>query len=149
VYQKHCLRRIIPPDFKVDKLPNVTLDLPGSWAGSISTNTANMPNNSLFFWAYEKEDGSFLANSSEPWGIWLSGGPGYASTASLMIENGPLLVTEDNTFVENEYSWNRLADWMWVDSPIGVGYRSVAIMLCITCFVLMFVISTVQSYREH
>ena len=36
------------------------------------------PNDTLFFWAFEKENGSLTAGanerSTEPWGIWLNGG---------------------------------------------------------------------------
>ncbi len=36
------------------------------------------PNNTLFFWGFEKENGSLTAGdgerSNEPWGIWLNGG---------------------------------------------------------------------------
>jgi carboxypeptidase D len=70
-----------PPDFEVkDPLPNVTALLHRSFAGSISTNRAAHGNNTLFFWGFEKEDGSLTAAADErihdPWIIWLNGGPG-------------------------------------------------------------------------
>lgn len=66
-------------DFEVkDPLPNVTQPLPRSFAGSISVNRAKHPNDTLFFWGFEKEQGSLTADAGErdeePWLIWLNGG---------------------------------------------------------------------------
>lgn len=62
-------------DFQVtDSLPNVTWPLARNWAGNIPVQRAGHPNDTLFFWAFESSNGSFTANSSEPWGIWLNGG---------------------------------------------------------------------------
>lgn len=66
-------------DFQVtEQLPNVTFDLGRNWAGNIPVNRTNHPNDTLFFWAFEKENGSLTANAgeraNEPWGIWLNGG---------------------------------------------------------------------------
>ena len=70
-------------DFQVTQpLPNVTWDLGRNWAGNIPVNRAEHPNNTLFFWGFEKENGSLTAaageRSDEPWAIWLNGGEGYA-----------------------------------------------------------------------
>ena len=66
-------------DFEVtSSLPNVTWTLPRSFSGNIGVNRAGHPNNTLFFWAFEKEYGSLTAAAGEhgedPWGIWLNGG---------------------------------------------------------------------------
>ena len=66
-------------DFQVvQSLPNVTFQLNRSFAGNIPVGRAGHPNNTLFFWAFEKENGSLTAaageRSDEPWGIWLNGG---------------------------------------------------------------------------
>ena len=69
--------RLIPlPDFEVtDKLPNITGPLPRNFAGNIPVNRAGHPNDTLFFWAWEKQNGSLTSNdTTEPWGIWLNGG---------------------------------------------------------------------------
>jgi carboxypeptidase D len=71
-------------DFQVTKpLPDVTFGLGRNWAGSVGVNRANYPNNTLFFWAFEKESGSLTAKADErtdeAWGIWLNGGYVIAS----------------------------------------------------------------------
>ncbi|PSR71880.1 hypothetical protein PHLCEN_2v12224 [Hermanssonia centrifuga] len=49
-----------------------------SWAGNIPVNRPGHPNDTLFFWAVEKETGSLTStaddSNNEPWGIWLNGG---------------------------------------------------------------------------
>ena len=59
-------------------MPNVTWTLPRSFAGNIAVDRDGHPNNTLFFWAFEKDEGSLTAAAGErstvPWGIWLNGG---------------------------------------------------------------------------
>ena len=59
-------------------MPNVTFPLGRNWAGNIPVNRPGHPNNTLFFWGFEKEEGSLTAaadeRQGEPWGIWLNGG---------------------------------------------------------------------------
>ena len=66
-------------DFQVtDQLPNVTFPINRNWAGNIPVNRPGHANDTLFFWGFEKENGSLTANagerSDEPWGVWLNGG---------------------------------------------------------------------------
>ena len=66
-------------DFEVkDTLPNVTVPLTRSFAGNIPVNRAGHPNDTLFFWAFEKQNGSLTVPANEtnldPWIIWLQGG---------------------------------------------------------------------------
>lgn len=69
-------------DFEVtDTLPNVTHatsnPLARSFAGNIPVNRDGHPNDTLFFWAFEKSEGSLTVDagtSDDPWIIWLNGG---------------------------------------------------------------------------
>ncbi len=55
--------------------------------------------------------------------IWLSGGPGCASTLGMLEENGPYRINRKTfRFERNPYSWNELADVLYVDQPLGTGY---------------------------
>lgn len=74
-----CLPSEIIADYEVqDQFPNITYSLPHSFAGNIPVNRAGHPNNTLFFWAFEKTNGSLTADvnppSDDPWIIWLQGG---------------------------------------------------------------------------
>lgn len=54
--------------------------------------------------------------------IWLTGGPGGSSMIALINENGPCTVNSDLSTKNNAYSWNKQANVIWLDQPIGVGY---------------------------
>ena len=81
-----CLTRLV--DFEVtDPLPNVTFASSRTFAGNIGVQRDGHPNNTLFFWAVEKTNSSLTVdNSTEPWGIWLNGGPGSSSMAGFLWE---------------------------------------------------------------
>lgn len=68
-------------DFEVtEKLPSIPSGLPRMFAGNIPVNRAGHPNDTLFFWAFEKAgaNGTLTApadvNNTDPWIIWLQGG---------------------------------------------------------------------------
>ncbi|KAI8996599.1 alpha/beta-hydrolase [Trametes punicea] len=109
-------------------LPNVTWPISRNFAGNIPVNRAGHPNDTLFFWAFEKEKGSLTARanerSNEPWGIWLNGGPGSSSLVGLTSENGPIHINSNYSASQNHFSWDRLADYIWVDQPVGVGFAT-------------------------
>ncbi len=82
-----CLALKVPScfqhaDFEVKyPLPNLThISLSRSFAGSIPVDRPGHPNNTLFFWAFERQgmNGTLTApareNNTEPWVIWLQGG---------------------------------------------------------------------------
>ncbi|KAJ3509235.1 hypothetical protein NMY22_g16359 [Coprinellus aureogranulatus] len=109
-----------------DPLPNVTFPIPGSYAGNLPVNRGS-PNNTLFFWGFEKSPGSLTdpaGSNNEPWGIWLNGGPGSSSMYGLFYENGPIALSKNNEASEREYSWDKIAGYFWIDQPVGVGYST-------------------------
>jgi hypothetical protein len=65
-------------DYQVNSLPYAPSIPNNTFAGSVSVNRANHPNDTLFFMAFENEAGSLTAapgeRSNEPWLIWLNGG---------------------------------------------------------------------------
>ncbi|CAN1344497.1 Serine carboxypeptidase-like 40 [Linum perenne] len=56
--------------------------------------------------------------------LWLNGGPGCSSLGyGAMTEQGPFRVGSDGkTLFTNKYSWNRVANLLFVESPAGVGF---------------------------
>lgn len=54
--------------------------------------------------------------------IWLTGGPGCSSELALFYENGPLKISKDGAISVNPYSWNQLANIIFVDQPVGTGF---------------------------
>lgn len=108
-----------------EALPGVNFPVTRSFAGNIPVNRANHPNCSLFFWAVEKQNGSLTdEGSTEPWIIWLNGGPGSSSLYGLFFENGPIHITSNYSLVSNQFAWSNLADTIWIDQPVGGGTPS-------------------------
>ncbi|KAF5387348.1 hypothetical protein D9757_005819 [Collybiopsis confluens] len=109
-----------------DPLPNVTFPISRSFAGNLPVDRAGHPNDTLFFWAFEHEEGSLTSESkTEPWGIWLNGGPGSSSMAGMFFENGPMHINGDYSMASNtKFSWDSVADYVWIDQPVGVGFST-------------------------
>ncbi|KAK3443406.1 serine carboxypeptidase-like 45 [Eucalyptus grandis] len=72
----------------------------------------------LFYYFAEAE----LDPASKPLVLWLNGGPGCSSLGvGAFSENGPFRPSGD-ALVRNEYSWNREANMLYLEAPIGVGF---------------------------
>ena len=59
----------------------------------------------------------------KPLVLWLNGGPGCSSLDGWAAEHGPLTIkTGSDEFTENIYSWNKVANMIYLESPGGVGF---------------------------
>uniref|UniRef100_A0A8C5R6K0 Carboxypeptidase n=1 Tax=Leptobrachium leishanense TaxID=445787 RepID=A0A8C5R6K0_9ANUR len=73
----------------------------------------------LFYWFVEAQEDS----RSSPVVLWLNGGPGCSSLNGLLTGNGPFLVQPDGETLEyNPYSWNKISNVLYLESPAGVGF---------------------------
>ncbi|CAL5414684.1 unnamed protein product [Camellia sinensis] len=73
---------------------------------------------SLFYYFVEAEFDPF----SKPLVLWLNGGPGCSSLGvGAFSENGPFR-PNGQVLVKNEYSWNREANMLYLETPVGVGF---------------------------
>lgn len=60
---------------------------------------------------------------TDPVIIWFNGGPGCSSMLGFMQEHGPYSLNDGTTaFVKNQYSWNKEATMIYLESPAGVGF---------------------------
>ncbi|GAB6023872.1 hypothetical protein CHUAL_008610 [Chamberlinius hualienensis] len=73
----------------------------------------------LHYWFVECESDP----STAPLVLWLNGGPGCSSVDGLLAGHGPFHVNNDSkTLYYNPYSWNKLANVIYLEAPAGVGY---------------------------
>ena len=61
-------------------------------------------------------------HDSKPLVLWLNGGPGCSSLFGWIAEVGPMMYHKNKTFTKNEYSWNKEANMLFIESPGEVGY---------------------------
>ncbi|KZS93183.1 peptidase S10, serine carboxypeptidase [Sistotremastrum niveocremeum HHB9708] len=74
---------------------------------------------SLFFWFFEARESPKTA----PLILWLNGGPGCSSSTGLLFELGPCSVADEgHNTTWNKHSWNKNANIIFLDQPVGVGY---------------------------
>eukprot|EP01063_Lacrimia_lanifica_P013415 TRINITY_DN2005_c0_g2_i5.p1 TRINITY_DN2005_c0_g2~~TRINITY_DN2005_c0_g2_i5.p1 ORF type:complete len:450 (+),score=220.19 TRINITY_DN2005_c0_g2_i5:49-1398(+) len=74
-----------------------------------------------FYWAF----GARTLKKDAPTLLWMTGGPGCSSSLALMVENGPCHVNKDAATTRlNPYSWNEVANVIYIDQPAGVGFSS-------------------------
>ncbi|XP_052161558.1 serine carboxypeptidase II-3-like [Oryza glaberrima] len=91
------------------------------YAGYVTVDAA--AGRALFYYLAEA-DGGAAASSKAPLLLWLNGGPGCSSLGyGAMEELGPFRVKSDGvSLYRNPYSWNNVANVMFLESPIGVGF---------------------------
>lgn len=72
----------------------------------------------LFYYFVEAETDP----ASKPLVLWLNGGPGCSSVGvGAFSENGPFR-PRGQVLVRNEHSWNKEANMLYLESPVGVGF---------------------------
>ncbi|KAH3774566.1 hypothetical protein DPMN_175948 [Dreissena polymorpha] len=73
----------------------------------------------LHYWFIESAN----KPSSDPLVLWMNGGPGCSSDLGLLTEHGPFRISKTGGGVSiNKYSWNNVANMLYLEAPAGVGY---------------------------
>ena len=52
----------------------------------------------------------------------ISGGPGCSGLLGFGTEHGPFHIDGTGTLTPNQYSWNRIANMLYIEQPAGVGF---------------------------
>ncbi|CAH8355686.1 unnamed protein product [Eruca vesicaria subsp. sativa] len=104
---------------KVSRLPGQDFDVDfAHYSGFVTTNEEL--GRALFYWFFEATEDP----ASKPLVLWLNGGPGCSSVGFGEAEEiGPFHIKPDGkTLYLNQYSWNQVANILFLDAPVGVGY---------------------------
>ncbi|VDK17978.1 unnamed protein product [Anisakis simplex] len=101
---------------RVWNLPGITYDLNFEhYSGYLNPSKGNY----LHYWFTQSQNDP----ANDPLLLWLNGGPGCSSLTGLLTELGPFWLNPDGrTLMENIYSWNRVANVLFLESPRQVGY---------------------------
>ncbi|XP_073132142.1 serine carboxypeptidase-like 45 isoform X2 [Henckelia pumila] len=114
-----CVMQMYMSAVKSDKI----VSLPGQpkvsfqqYSGYITIDESQK--RSFFYYFVEAE----TEPDSKPLVLWLNGGPGCSSVgAGAFSEHGPFKPS-GNILVKNDYSWNKEANMIYLESPAGVGF---------------------------
>ncbi|KAK8740869.1 hypothetical protein OTU49_002739, partial [Cherax quadricarinatus] len=83
----------------------------------------------LHYWFVESSHNP----ADDPVLLWMNGGPGCSSMEGLLAELGPYLVNPDGkTLKENIYSWNTVANVLFLEAPACVGFSYDSNNDCVT-----------------
>lgn len=76
----------------------------------------------MYYFFTESQSSNPIA---DPLFLYLNGGPGSSSLSGTFIYNGPFSISKEGVFSANPHSWNRFANVLWIDQPIGTGFSYV------------------------
>ncbi|XP_031495086.1 serine carboxypeptidase-like 34 [Nymphaea colorata] len=114
-----------PPDLKDHQEADRVRRLPGQppvrfrqYAGYVTVDDRS--GKALFYWFFEATHEA----AEKPVLLWLNGGPGCSSIGyGQAQELGPFLVKKGIPELKfNNYSWNKEANLLFLESPVGVGF---------------------------
>ncbi|XP_072987359.1 serine carboxypeptidase-like 34 [Typha latifolia] len=88
------------------------------YAGYVTVNASH--GRALFYWFFEATHDV----GKKPLVLWLNGGPGCSSIGYGEAEElGPFLIQKGVPEIKlNKYSWNKEANLLFLESPVGVGF---------------------------
>lgn len=101
---------------QVTNLPGLLYDIPfNQFSGYI-----NLPETQkqIHYWFVEAE----VNPETAPVVFWTNGGPGCSGLIGFLTEQGPFRPDADGLLQENPYAWNRIANMVFLEQPVGVGF---------------------------
>jgi hypothetical protein len=103
---------------RVSALPDMAVfDTYPVYSGYLEINDAK----ALHYMLIESQN----APATDPVVIWFNGGPGCSSMLGFAQEHGPYKLDSGTDYwTQNEFSWNREANMLYIESPAGVGFST-------------------------
>ncbi|KAK7286666.1 hypothetical protein RJT34_21829 [Clitoria ternatea] len=107
----------VPEADKISSLPGQPQVIFQQYSGYITVDESQQ--RALFYYFVEAEQDP----ASKPLVLWLNGGPGCSSVGvGAFAEHGPFQPGDNNVLLKNDYSWNKEANVLYLESPAGVGF---------------------------
>ena len=72
----------------------------------------------IHYWLVEAE----ASPETAPLVFWTNGGPGCSGLIGFMTEQGPFRPDADGNIQPNTYAWNKIANMVFLEQPVGVGF---------------------------
>jgi len=110
-------------EYTQDAVLDQVTNLPGlSWEPNFNqfSGYLNLPGTEKFihYWLVEAETNL----ESSPLVFWTNGGPGCSGLIGFMTEQGPFRPDSQGNLHENPYAWNKIANMVFLEQPVGVGF---------------------------
>lgn len=89
----------------------------------VSDTTEKAGTRQMFYWFVESQN----EPAKDPVLLWTNGGPGCSGLGGFLTEQGPFNVVKNGESLEyNEHSWTKVANMVFIEQPVGVGFSTVA-----------------------
>ena len=72
----------------------------------------------IHYWFVESESNP----ATDPLVFWTNGGPGCSGLIGFLTEQGPFRPDADGQLKMNEWRWNKIANMVFLEQPVGVGF---------------------------
>jgi carboxypeptidase C (cathepsin A) len=72
----------------------------------------------IHYWLVESE----INPDTAPLVFWTNGGPGCSGLIGFMTEQGPFRPDKFGNIQLNKWSWNKIANMVFLEQPVGVGF---------------------------
>ncbi|MED6157901.1 Serine carboxypeptidase-like 20 [Stylosanthes scabra] len=121
--QINVLTQSAPTESLVNQVPGFDGKLPSKhYAGYVTVDEDHGRN--LYYYFVESES----EPNKDPVVLWLNGGPGCSSLDGFVYEHGPFNFEKPTSkgalakLTLNHYSWSKVSNIIYLDSPAGVGF---------------------------
>eukprot|EP01031_Cornospumella_fuschlensis_P032318 gene32318-39085_t len=108
--------------YTFDALNDIITELPGQDSALRSTQFSGylaISQTRFIHYYYIESEGN---PAKDPVVFWTNGGPGCSGLLGLFTEFGPWRPTSNTTVERNPFSWTRLANIVFLEQPVGVGF---------------------------
>jgi len=118
-----CVTASTYTEYTTEALADQVTDLPGAenlkipfnqFSGYLKVNGTK----NLHYWLVE----SARDPANDPVAFWTNGGPGCSGLLGALTEQGPFRPQKDLSLEMNPYSWNTIANMVFIEAPCGVGF---------------------------